>query len=60
MIGQQWQIPIFSKEEGERRHRKIRELMASRGIDWSHHLGHLGCTGARPLTTLCVQLLARG
>jgi Xaa-Pro aminopeptidase len=42
MIGQQWQIPVFSKEEGERRHRKIREGMASRGIDCLIISGHLG------------------
>ncbi len=42
-----WEIPSFSKAEGERRHRKIRELMAYRGIDCLIISGHLGSWGAQ-------------
>ena len=38
----QLEIPAFSDEEGERRHRKIRELMQLRGIDCLIIAGHLG------------------
>jgi Xaa-Pro aminopeptidase len=37
-----WEIPIFSKEEGVRRHKKIREMMAYRGIDCLVISGHPG------------------
>jgi Xaa-Pro aminopeptidase len=33
MIGKEWQIPVFSEEEGQRRWKKIRELMIAREID---------------------------
>lgn len=33
MFGKEWQVPIFSEEEGLRRWKKIRELMAAREID---------------------------
>ena len=33
MIGKEWQIPVFSSEEGQRRWKKIRELMIAREID---------------------------
>lgn len=37
-----WEIPVFSFDEGKRRHRKIRELMELRGIDCLIIAGHLG------------------
>ncbi len=42
MYGKEWQIPIFSEEEGKRRWRKIRELMVAREIDCLIIAGHLG------------------
>ena len=42
-----WKIPNFPKEEGERRHRAIRELMEFRGIDCLIIAGHEGNYGAR-------------
>jgi Xaa-Pro aminopeptidase len=33
MIGQSWEIPVFTRDEGERRWAKIRELMAERELD---------------------------
>lgn len=32
-FGKEWQIPIFSEEEGKRRHRLIKDLMDFRGIN---------------------------
>ncbi len=32
-LGKEWQIPIFTEEEGQRRWRKIRERMGAREID---------------------------
>lgn len=42
MLGKEWQIPIFSEEEGKRRHRLIRELMDFRGIQCLVIAGHTG------------------
>ncbi len=42
MFGKEWQIPIFSEDEGKRRWRKIRELMTAREIDCLIIAGHLG------------------
>jgi Xaa-Pro aminopeptidase len=42
-----WSIPNFPKEEGERRHRAIKELMEFRGIDCLIIAGHQGNYGAR-------------
>ncbi len=33
MIGESWEIPVFTVEEGERRWRRIRELMRDRQLD---------------------------
>ena len=33
MIGKEWQIPLFTEEEGMRRWKRIRELMMAREID---------------------------
>jgi len=43
----EWNIPLMPKEEGERRHRAIRELMEFRGIDCLIIAGHQGNYGAR-------------
>ena len=32
-IGKEWQIPVFTEEEGMRRWRKMRERMGAREID---------------------------
>jgi len=42
MSDQPWEVPTFSREEGVRRHKKIRELMAYRGVDCLIISGHLG------------------
>jgi len=42
-----WKIPVMPKEEGERRHRAIREQMEFRGIDCLIVAGHQGNYGAR-------------
>jgi hypothetical protein len=42
-----WNIPNFPKEEGERRHRAIKEQMEFRGIDCLIIAGHEGNYGAR-------------
>jgi Xaa-Pro aminopeptidase len=42
-----WEIPCFSKEEGERRHKAIKEMMDIRGIDCLIIVGHEGCYKAR-------------
>lgn len=42
IIGKEWQIPIFTEEEGMRRWKKIRELMAAREIDCLIFAGHTG------------------
>jgi Xaa-Pro dipeptidase len=41
-FGEGWEIPIFSEEEGRRRHRLIRELMVAEGIDCLVIAGHTG------------------
>jgi hypothetical protein len=41
-FGEEWQIPIFSEEEGRRRHDRIRELMDYDGIDCLVIAGHTG------------------
>lgn len=41
-FGQEWQIPIFSREEGIRRHNRIRELMDYQGIQCLIVAGHTG------------------
>lgn len=33
MIGEGWEIPVFTREEGERRWRRIREMMRERQLD---------------------------
>jgi Xaa-Pro aminopeptidase len=33
MIGEGWQLPVFTREEGERRWKRIRELMYDRQLD---------------------------
>lgn len=43
----EWSIPRMPKEEGERRHRAIRELMEFRGIDCLIIAGHVGNYGSR-------------
>ncbi|MDE3077806.1 MAG: aminopeptidase P family protein, partial [Chloroflexota bacterium] len=40
-----WDIPGFPAEEGERRHRRIRDAMAARGIDCIIVAGHQGNYG---------------
>jgi Xaa-Pro aminopeptidase len=40
--GKEWQIPIFSDEEGIRRHKRIRELMDYQGLDALVIAGHTG------------------
>lgn len=37
-----WEVPSFPPEEGERRHRKIRDLMGVHGIDCLIIAGHTG------------------
>ncbi len=41
-FGTEWQIPIFSREEGLRRHKRIRELMDYQGIQCLIIAGHTG------------------
>jgi Xaa-Pro aminopeptidase len=41
-FGEGWEIPIFSVEEGRRRHDRIRELMAREEIDCLVIAGHTG------------------
>jgi Xaa-Pro aminopeptidase len=41
-FGKEWQIPIFSTEEGLRRHNRIRELMDYQGIQCLIIAGHTG------------------
>ncbi len=41
-FGKEWQIPVFSADEGRRRHDRIRELMDYEGIDCLVIAGHTG------------------
>ena len=41
-FGKEWQIPIFSEEEGRRRYERIRELMDYESIDCLVIAGHTG------------------
>jgi len=42
LYGEEWQIPIFSEEEGKRRWGQIRELMEARDIECLVIAGHTG------------------